>query len=65
MLKEQRIKSGLGDPYYTNDVESQNRVIKHQMNYKNYLSSFEIIKKFKFNMVYGAGLSREVFLGFL
>ena len=34
MLKEQRIKSGLGDPYYTNDVESQNRVIKHQMNYK-------------------------------
>ena len=34
MLKEQRIKSGLANLFYTNDVESQNRVIKHQMNYK-------------------------------
>ena len=37
MLKEHRIKAGLGntlEPFYTNDVESQNQVIKHQMNYK-------------------------------
>ena len=37
MLKEHRIKVGLGnppEPFYTNDVESQNQVIKHQMNYK-------------------------------
>ena len=37
MLKEKRIASGLGDPpepFYTNDVESQNNVIKHQMSYK-------------------------------
>ena len=37
MLKQQRVKAGLGnppEPFYTNDVESQNRVIKHQMNYK-------------------------------
>ena len=38
MLKEHRIKAGLGntlEPFYTNDVESQNQVIKHQMNYKD------------------------------
>ena len=37
MLKEKRIASGLGDPpetFYTNDVESQNNVIKHQISYK-------------------------------
>ena len=37
MFKEKRIASGLGDPpepFYTNDVESQNNVIKHQMSYK-------------------------------
>ena len=37
MLKEKRIASGLGDPpepFYTNDVESQNNVIKHQMSYR-------------------------------
>ena len=37
MLKQLRIKAGLGhppEPFYTNDVESQNRVIKQQMNYK-------------------------------
>ena len=37
MLKQHRVKAGLGnppEPFYTNDVESQNRVIKHQMNYK-------------------------------
>ena len=37
MLKEYRIKAGLGnppEPFYTNDVESQNKVIKHQMNYR-------------------------------
>ena len=37
MLKEKRIASGLGDPpepFYTNDMESQNNVIKHQMSYK-------------------------------
>ena len=37
MIKEKRIASGLGDPpesFYTNDVESQNNVIKHQMSYK-------------------------------
>jgi len=37
MLKEQRIKGGLGnppEPFYANNVESQNRVIKHQLNYK-------------------------------
>ena len=36
-LKQLRIKAGLGhppEPFYTNDVESQNRVIKQQMNYK-------------------------------
>ena len=37
MLKDQRIKVGLGDPpqpFYTNDVESLNNVIKHQTQYK-------------------------------
>ena len=37
MLKKRRIAAGLGnppDPFYTNDVESQNNVIKHQMNYR-------------------------------
>ena len=37
MLKEKRRKAGLGDPpqpYYTNDVESVNCVIKHQAKYK-------------------------------
>ena len=37
MLKQLRIKAGLDhppEPFYTNDVESQNRVIKQQMNYK-------------------------------
>ena len=37
MPKEKRIASGLGDPpepFYTNDVESQNNVIKHQMSYR-------------------------------
>ena len=36
MLKSVRIKAGLGDPpqpFYTNDVESQNNVIKHQTKY--------------------------------
>ena len=37
MLKGKRIAAGLEDPpepFYTNDVESQNNVIKHQMSYK-------------------------------
>jgi len=37
MLKEKRRKVGLGDPpqpFYTNDVESMNCVIKHQTKYK-------------------------------
>ena len=37
MLKPKRIQCGLGnppDPFYTNDVESQNQVIKHQTQYK-------------------------------
>ena len=37
MLKEKRIASGLGDPpepFYTNDVESQNNIIKHQISYR-------------------------------
>ena len=37
MLKPKRICCGLGnppDPFYTNDVESQNNVIKHQTQYK-------------------------------
>ena len=37
MLKEKRVASGLGnppEPFYMNDVESQNNVIKHQMSYK-------------------------------
>jgi len=37
MIKQLRVKAGLGnppDPFYTNDVESQNRVIKHQNEYK-------------------------------
>ena len=36
MLKSVRIKAGLGDPpqpFYTNGVESQNNVIKHQIKY--------------------------------
>ena len=36
MLKEKLIASGLGDlpePFYTNGMESQNNVIKHQMSY--------------------------------
>lgn len=36
MLKEKRILAGLGCPpelFYTNDVESKNRVLKHQTNY--------------------------------
>ena len=45
MLKENRVASSLGnplEPFYTNDVESQNNVIKHQMSYKpkNYLNLF-------------------------
>ena len=37
MLRPIRIAAGLGnppEPYYTNDVESQNNVIKHQVSYK-------------------------------
>lgn len=37
MLKSHRISAGLGhppEPYYTNDVESLNKVIKQQMKYK-------------------------------
>ena len=37
MLKPKRISCGLGNPpapFYTNDVESQNNVIKHQTQYK-------------------------------
>ena len=37
MLKSKRIECGLGnppEPFYTNDVESQNQVIKHQTQYK-------------------------------
>ena len=37
MLKEKRILAGLGcppEPFYTNDVESKNRVLKHQTNYR-------------------------------
>ena len=37
MLKSKRVLCGLGnppDPFYTNDVESQNAVIKHQTQYK-------------------------------
>ena len=37
MLKSKRESAGLGsppDPYYTNDVESKNRVLKHQNSYK-------------------------------
>ena len=37
MLKEKRVAAGLGDPpepFYTNDVESQKNVIKHQMSYR-------------------------------
>ena len=37
MLKPLRMAAGLGnppDPYYTNDVESLNKVIKHQVKYK-------------------------------
>lgn len=37
MLKEVRIEAGLGqppDPYYTNDVESLNQVIKQQVKYR-------------------------------
>ena len=37
MLKQKRICCGLGNPpapFYTNDVESQNNVIKHQTQYK-------------------------------
>ena len=37
MLKPKRICCGLGNPpapFYTNDVESQNNVIKHQTQYK-------------------------------
>ena len=36
MLKEKRILAGLGcppEPFYTNSVESKNRVLKHQTNY--------------------------------
>ena len=37
MLREKRIIAGLGyspDPFYTNDVESKNRVLKYQTNYR-------------------------------
>ena len=37
MLKEKRELAGLGsppEPFYTNDVESKNRVLKHQTDYK-------------------------------
>ena len=37
MLKQKRICCGLGNPpapFYTNDVESQNNVIKHQTQHK-------------------------------
>ena len=37
MLKDKRESAGLGsppDPYYTNGVESKNRVLKHQNSYK-------------------------------
>lgn len=37
MLKHKRIAAGLGsppDPFYTNDVESKNRVLKHQTSYR-------------------------------
>ena len=37
MLKEKIILAGLGcppEPFYTNDVESKNRVLKHQTNYR-------------------------------
>ena len=37
MLKDKRESAGLGSPpdlYYTNDVESKNRVLKHQNSYK-------------------------------
>ena len=37
MLKEKRILAGPGcppEPFYTNDVESKNRVLKHQRNYR-------------------------------
>ena len=37
MLKNKRESAGLGsppDPYYTNDVESKNRVLKHQNSYR-------------------------------
>ena len=36
MLKSHHVKAGLGnppEPFYTNDVESQNNVIKHQTRY--------------------------------
>lgn len=38
MLKSHRIKAGLGnppEPFYTNDVDSQNNVIKHQNRYSS------------------------------
>lgn len=38
MLKSRRIQAGLGnppEPFYTNDVESQNNVIKHQSKYRS------------------------------
>ena len=37
MLKDKREQAGLGsppEPFYTNDVESKNRVLKHQAEYK-------------------------------
>ena len=44
MLKGIREAAGLGsplEPFYTNDVESKNRVLKHQTSYKpQQLSSF-------------------------
>ena len=37
MLKEKRSLAGLGcppQPFYTNDVESKNRMLKYQTNYR-------------------------------
>jgi len=49
MLKNKRESAGLGsppDPYYTNNVKSKNRVLKHQNSYKPHQLP-EIVKSMK------------------
>lgn len=62
MLKNKQESAGLGsppDPYYTNDIESKNRVLKHQNSYKPHQLP-DFVKSMKSLYMYEARTDKAV-----